>query len=80
MTSLVVTSRLDQAAITELDGDAPLGVVLTRLGVRREPLTAVPHGGGVSATARLWCGPLPVALAAELVDPGFCARLPAASR
>jgi|GEM_PF-4137979 len=61
----------------------PLGRVLADLGVRREPLGARLVSGSTSAagsrilveaSARMWLGDVPVALASERVTTEFCQR------
>jgi hypothetical protein len=74
VTSLVIPARLPASAATDLQGTVPLGLILAGLAVR-EPLGAVPYMGGVSATARLWIGDLPAAVASEYVQPWICRLL-----
>jgi hypothetical protein len=93
--SVVVPDRLPAAAREALGlagtgepapppSAIPLGKVLARLGVRREPLGArlVRHGPGVSgsrvsveSSARMWLADVPVALAGERVTAEFCQRV-----
>jgi hypothetical protein len=91
VSSLVVPDRLPAAACRALgvpgpDDPAPppsaipLGRVLADLGVRREPLGAhlTRESGShilVEASARMWLGEVPVALAYERVTTEFCHRV-----
>lgn len=94
VSSLIVTGRLPAPALRELGipgpGDeappmtaTPLGTVLARLGVHREPLGAHLLPAGVHSTssrflvessARMWLDGVPVALASERVTAEFCQR------
>jgi chorismate-pyruvate lyase len=93
--SLVVPGRLPAAARLALGlpaadepapapSDIPLGKVLARLGVRREPLGArlVRDRAGVfgsrvsvESSARMWLADMPVALAGERVTAEYCQRV-----
>jgi hypothetical protein len=86
VTSVVIPARLPGATRRKLGiaaageclppSDVPLGTALSELGVRREPLGARLARDGeavaVESSARLWLGPLPVALATERITASFC--------
>ena len=86
VTSAVIAARLPAATRRELGiggpaeclppSDVPLGTALGKLGVRREHLGArlVRDGESVAveSSARMWLGPLPVALATEHIPAFFC--------
>ena len=71
-------------SVRPAEADMPLGRALAGYGARREPLEAflAPGGDGdgnqvvIASAARLWIGPVPVALVTEHVLAGFLAAFP----